>query len=62
MVSLTLSYLHFNCQGLATDERLVEFENVIKITNFDIIDLSEIKRGREKDSRKEEMVIFSITI
>ncbi len=39
---------HFNCQGLASEERLVELETALTERQIDIIGISEIKRKGEQ--------------
>jgi len=42
-----LKILHFNCQGMASEARLVEFEQALKNVSFDMIGLSETSRNGE---------------
>lgn len=47
-IFMNLELTHFNCQGLASEERLLEFENAIGGTNLGIIGLAEMKSNSEK--------------
>lgn len=42
-----LEIIHFNCQGLASEGRVLELENTLNNQKFDILGLSEIRRERE---------------
>lgn len=38
-----LSIINFNCQGLASEGRIYELENALKLIKWDIIGLSEVR-------------------
>ena len=47
-----LNILHFNCRGLANEERVQEFENALQSVKWDIIGLSEVRREGENLIRR----------
>lgn len=42
-----MSILHYNCGGMANEERVEEFENALKDIKWDIIGLAEVRREGE---------------
>ncbi len=43
-----INILHFNCRGLATEERLYQFEKNLENVKWDIVGLGEVRRKGEK--------------
>ena len=42
-----MNILHYNCRGLASEERLQEFENALQEIKWDIVGLAEVRREGE---------------
>lgn len=45
---ININMCHFNCQGLASEERLVELENALEREKIDILGLTEVRRNSEQ--------------
>lgn len=54
-----LSILHYNCRGMANEERMQEFENALKDIKWDIIGLAEVRReGESLVKRKNDNYMY----
>ncbi|PZC76173.1 hypothetical protein B5X24_HaOG204917 [Helicoverpa armigera] len=55
-----LNVLTYNVRTLLNDERLVELENSLKDIRWDIVGLSEVRRGGEATEERDDNIFFHI--